>query len=197
MAHQIRVMLGFTNAPDHQLEDIGGSVIKGMTGNATYPTPPVTPANLQTALTAFTAAIAAQSQGGTAATADKNNKRDAVVGLLRQLAGYVQANCNNDLAKLLTSGFEAVTTSHTQSALGKPAIVSVDNGNSGQLLVKVTPVGNAKCYDVRYAALAAGGAPGAWQSGGFFTNSRIMPINGLTAGTNYSIQVRAWRLDRL
>jgi len=34
-------------------------------------------------------------------------------------------------------------------------------------------------------------ASGAWQSGGLFTNSRSMPLNGLTPGTNYSLDVRA------
>ena len=48
-----------------------------------------------------------------------------------------------------------------------------------------------KAYEVRYAALAPGGAPGPWQSGGLFTNSRSMPVNNLTPGTNYSFQVRA------
>lgn len=187
---QIRVLLGFSSAGDHQLEETAGAVIKGITGNATYPTPPVTMAALQTALTAFTAAIAAQEQGGTAATADKNNKRDALIGLLRQLAGYVQQNCANDLAKLLSSGFDAVSASRAQTELDAPAILSLDNGNTGQLLIKVTPIANAKAYEVRYAAVT-GGTPGAWQNGGLYTNSRSMPLNGLTPGTQYQVQVRA------
>ena len=187
---QIRVLLGFTTAGDHQLEDTAGAVIKGLTENATYASPPVTLAALQTALTAFSTAIAAQEQGGAAATADKNNKRDTLVGLLRQLAGYVQQNCGNDLAKLLSSGFEAVSASRSQRPLDTPRILSLDNGNTGQLLVKVSPIANAKCYEVRYAALTSG-TPGQWQSGGLFTNSRAMPVNGLTPGTMYQVQVRA------
>jgi hypothetical protein len=31
MSHQIRVMLGFTNAPDYQLEETAGAVINGLT----------------------------------------------------------------------------------------------------------------------------------------------------------------------
>ena len=187
---QLRVLLGFSSAGDHQLEDTAGAVIKGITGNATYPTPPVTPANLQTALTAFTTAIAAQEQGGPAATADKNNKRDALIDLLRQEAAYVQMNCGNDMAKLLSSGFEAVGTSRTQTALDAPDILSIDNGNTGQLLVKVTPIANANAYEARCAAVT-GGTPGAWQNGGLYTNSRSMPLNGLTPGTQYQVQVRA------
>ena len=191
MTQQLRVLLGFTNAPDHQLEETAGAVIAGLTGNAAFPSPPVPLSDLQAALTNFTNAIAAQSQGGPAATANKNNMRDALVTLLRPLAGYVQENCNNNLALLLSSGFEAVSTNRARAPLAVPSIVSVDNGNTGQLLVKVTPSANSKCYELRFAAIGSGGAPGPWQSGGLFTNSRSMPLNGLTPGTSYSVQVRA------
>ena len=110
-----------------------------------------------------------------------------LVALLRQLASYVQNNSNNNLGTLLSSGFEAVSTNRASVPLDAPGILSIDNGNSGQLLVKVSPVANAKAYEVRYAALA----PGPWQDGGLFTNSRSMPVNNLTPGTNYSFQVRA------
>jgi len=122
---------------------------------------------------------------------DKNNKRDALIGLLRQLAGYVQQNCKNDLATLLSSGFEAVSTSHAQTALAVPSIVSVDNGNSGQLLVKVKPVANAKCYELRYAVVSADGSVGPWQNGGLSSNSRALALNNLTPGTTYMVEVRA------
>ena len=187
----IRVLLGLSKAKDHTLEEIAGAVIKGMTGNAAYPTPPVTMVALQAGLTAFTASIAAQQQGGTPTTIDKNNKRDALVGMLRQLATYVQLTCNNDLATLVSSGFEAVTNNHAQTALAKPQIVSLDNGNSGQLLVTVGTVAHAKMLEVRFAVIGAGNALGPWQSGGMFTYTRSMTINGLTAGTTYQVQVRA------
>ena len=188
---QLRVYLGFTNAPDHTLEETTGGILDNLYGNPAFPTPPVTQPALQAGLAAFTAAIAAQAQGGTAATAAKSNQRAALVDLLRQLAGYVQEKCGNNLATLLSSGFDAVSTNRASVALPRPAILSLDNGNSGQLLAKVTPIANAKCYEVRHAAVAAGGAPGPWQSGGLFTNSRSMPLNGLTPGTNYTVQVRA------
>ena len=188
---QLRVFLGFTNAPDHNIEEVTGAVLGNLYGNASFPVPPVAQTALQTALDDFTAAIAAQAQGGTAATADKNNMRAVLVDHLRQLAGYVQANCGNDLATLLSSGFDAVSTNRASVPLSPPAIRDLLNGNSGQLLVRVTPVKNAKAYEVRFAAVAAGGVPGPWQSGSLFTNSQSMSINGLTPGTNYTFQVRA------
>ena len=188
---QLRVLLGFTNAPDHILEETTGAVIQHLYGNVAFPSPPVPTATLQSALTAFTASIAAQAAGGPPTTANKNNKRDALIALLRQLAGYVQQNCNNNMAMLLSSGFDAVSTNRAQSDLPAPAIRAIDNGMSGQILVRVTPVANAKAYEVRFALIAPGGAPGPWQNGGLFTNSRSMPINNLTPGTNYNFQVRA------
>lgn len=188
---QLRVLLGFTNAPDHSLEETAQAVLDNLYGNPAYPTPPVTQAALQAALTAFSQSIAAAAQGGPADTADKNNKRDALIDLLRQLAGYVQANHGNDLAVLLGSGFEAVSTNRASSPLSAPTIRDILNGNSGQLILRVTPVANAKNYETRYAAIGANGAPGPWQNGGTIGNSRSIPINGLTPGTNYSFQVRA------
>jgi hypothetical protein len=51
----------------------GAAVIKGMTGNKAFPTPPVDLTAVQTALDEYLAAPAAMVQGGTTATATKNN----------------------------------------------------------------------------------------------------------------------------
>jgi hypothetical protein len=188
---QLRVLLGFTNAPDHSVEETAQAVLDHLYGNPAYPDPPVLQPALQAVLTAFSHAIAAAHQGGPADTADKNNKRDIVIDLLRQLAGYVQSKHGNNLATLLTSGFEAVSTNRSSSPLNAPTIKDILNGNTGQLILRVSPIANASNYEVRFAAIGAGGAPGPWQGGGVFGNSRSMPVNNLTPGTNYIFQVRA------
>ena len=86
----------------------------------------------------MTGAIAAQAQagGGTAVTAVKNKKRSVLDGLLRRLAQYVQANCNDDVQFVLKSGFQAKTTPvRSQTPLDKATILSVDNGHTKQLVV--------------------------------------------------------------
>jgi hypothetical protein len=187
----LRVQLGFSRAPDHSVEETAGAVIDGLYTCAAYPTPPVTKVALQAALTAFTSAIAAQQHGGTTATAEKDAKRETLVTMLRQLAAYVQQNCADDMPTLLASGFDAVTTNHAQHQLEKPVISRVENGVSTQLLVTVKPVATARCYEMRYAVIASGGLPGPYQPAGLFTSSRAMPLNNLTPGTSYQIQVRA------
>jgi hypothetical protein len=88
-----------------------------MKDNATYPSPPVTLANVQTAKDDFTAKIAAAKAGGPADTAAKNNSRQTLVSHLQSLASYVQIQCNNDKAILLSSGFQAASTNRTQAPL--------------------------------------------------------------------------------
>ena len=187
----LRVHLGFTTGTDHGVEEIAGSVSQQLYGNASFPLPPVTKVALDGALDLFTKAIAAQSQGGTAATADKHNKRDFLIALLRQLAGYVQSRHGDDLAVLLSSGFDAVSTNRAPSALTAPKIRDILNGNSGQLIVRVQPMKNIRIFKVRYAAIGAGGVPGPQQDGGLHNDSRSMVINGLTPGTMYAVQVQA------
>ena len=188
---QLRVSLGFAEASDHTVEGVAGDVLDNMTGNPNFPTPPVLPPALFGARNEFLQAMADQAQGGTAATAEKNNKREALLVLLRQLASYVQDNCDNDLAKLLSSGFEAVNMNRVQSPLETPHIKDIKPGMSGQLRVRVTPVKNARTYELQYALMGAGGTPGPWQDGGLHADSRAIPINGLTPGQTYMVQVRA------
>ena len=146
---------------------------------------------MQAAVDDLNAALAAQLNGGPAATADKNNKKAALIGLLRRLRHYVEDNCGNDLSVLLSSGFQAAVTTRVRSPLENPSILKVGRGNSTELVLKVTPIAHAKCYEVRSAAVGAENIPGPWQTAGMFTNSRSMTINGLTPGTTYMFQVRA------
>jgi len=186
---RLRVLMDFTQVPDHEVEEVAGAVIVGLNANKSFPHPPVDPPTLQTALTEFSAAIAAAAKGGTHATAAKTKKRHQLVSLLRQDALYVQANCNDDLETLLSSGFLAASTTHAPSPLRKPEMTGVTQGNSGQLVAKVKAIRNAKMYELRYGP--QGTPPDKMQVLGALTNSRSMPINGLTVGTTYTVQVRA------
>jgi Fibronectin type III domain len=183
-------MMDFPRHSDHQLEETTGNVITGVYGNKALPSPPVDPVTLKTTLTDFTVAVAASAQGGVHATNEKNKKRHELIGLLHQLALYVLANCNNDLATLTSSGFKAATTTRTKVPLSKPVITGVDNGHSGQLVLKAPKVPTAKSFEVEVATVN-GGTIGPWQRGGVFTNSRRMIVAGLTPATMYTVHVRA------
>lgn len=190
----LHVLIGFDSLTDHDVEETAGAVSTGFYGNAEYPNPPATlPTKVvfDAALHAFSESIPVAKHGGPADTADKNNKRAALIELLRQIAAYVQANHGNDLASLLSTGFKAGSTNRTQSALPAPIISGIKNGISGQLLPQIGPIANAAGYESRFAAIGAGGVPGPWQTGPYAPNTRALAINGLTPGVVYSVQVRA------
>ena len=191
MFSQIRIADGLLTQSAERLITTAGVIITGMTGNPAYPSPPVDLKTVQAAVDDLNAALAAQLNGGRAATAEKNNKKAALIGLLRRLRYYVEDNCGNDLSVLLSSGFQAAVTTRVRSPLENPSILNVGFGNSTELVLKVTPIAHAKCYEVRSAAVCAENTPGPWQTVGMFTNSRSMTIDGLTPGTTYMFQVRA------
>ena len=182
----LRVSLGFAKMTDTEMDNFTQTVINGITGNAAFPTPPVTMANLQAARDDFTAKISAAQTGGPMETAAKNAQRQVILGMLNQLVLYVQMKCNDDLTTLLTSGFQAMSTNRAQVALGKPENMTVKNGNSGQLVAKVTPIPTTSLYEIR--AKPDGGE---WLGSAFSGDSQHITISGLTPGTNYTVQVRA------
>jgi len=191
MSPHIRIADRLTNQSAEQLVASAATIITALTGNASFPSPTVDLKAVQTAVDDLNAAIVAQAQGGPAATADKYQKQDALISLLRQLKHYVEYNCGNDRAVLLSSGFQAALSTRNRTPLITPSILAVDLGNSGELVLKVTPIARARCFEVRFAAVGEGNLPGGWQTVGLFTNSRSMTIGHLTPGTTYMFQVRA------
>lgn len=194
---QLRVQLGFTNAADHSVEERAEAVSAGLYSSPLWnPLPaglsfPVAQVDLDAATLAFSEAMAKADMGGPADTAEKNNKRDGLIGLLRRLASFVQDNHGNDMAKLLASGFEAVSTNRAQSPLETPVIRDIIHSGTGRLTVRVGPIRNAQNYRVQYALIGAGGTPGPWQDGGIFSNSQQLLVPGLTPGAEYLFQVQA------
>lgn len=181
-----KVSLGFAKLSDTELDNFAQGVIDAMTGNPTYPQPPVTLPNLQAAKDDFTAKMAAAQAGGPSATAAKNNSRQTLVGMLRLLASYVQMSCNNDMALLLGSGFQAQNVNNAQVPLTKPEGLTIKNGTSGQLVARVSPVRNTSMYEGR-----AKDGEGDWQPSVFTGDSQHIIFDGLTPGKTYTIQVRA------
>jgi hypothetical protein len=182
----IKVSFGFARLSDMELDNFAQSVIDSMTGNATYPSPPITMANLQASQNDFTNKIAAAQAGGPADTAAKDNSRQALLGMLRQLAAYVQMSCNNDMALLLGSGFQAQSTNRASAPLDQPQGLVLKNGASGQLVASVTPVKNTSMYEGRSKVDG-----GDWMPSVFTGDSQHITFDGLTPGKNYTAQVRA------
>ncbi|HYX28487.1 MAG TPA: fibronectin type III domain-containing protein [Pyrinomonadaceae bacterium] len=182
----VKVSLAFAKLPDSELDNFAHGVINGITGNTTYPSPPVPLVNLNAAVIDFTAKVAAAEVGGPADTAAKSSSRQTLLGFLRQYANYVQLMCNNDSATLLSSGFQMQSTTRASTPLDQPSSLVVKNGTSGQLIASVDPVRNAAMYEGR-----AKPTDGDWLPSVFNGDSQHITFNGLNRGKDYVVQVRA------
>jgi len=89
--------------------------------------------------------------------------RNAII-MYRLFGHYVELACKNDLETFASSGFTAVSTGHRNppQPVAVPLILSLDQGNTGQLLVTIRPVAHARHYELRYAAVPAAGAAVHW-----------------------------------
>ena len=166
-----------------------GSILTGMTGNANYPTPSPTLALVTTALDDFTTALADAADGGMTLTAIKNDKRAALVVLLRELASYVQVACKGDLTILLSSNFPIQKPQRNPiGVLPAPANITVSLGAlSGELDAAMPPVFGAAIYNWRVTTAAQPGT--VLQTAQ--TTSASNTFTGLTPGVTYNIEANA------
>ncbi|HEY0550578.1 MAG TPA: fibronectin type III domain-containing protein [Verrucomicrobiae bacterium] len=181
-----RVSYAFLREPDAPFLVFSEGVVIGMTGNPAYTTPRISLATLATENANFRNALAASEGGGVVNTALKDAARQVVEDLLRPQAAYVQSIAGDDLAMLLSSGFQAVKNTRTRIVLPQPEIVRLDCPQSTCLGVRVKPVATARAYEVRMK-----NGTGDYQTVGIFTYARLILINGVVPGQTYTVQVRA------
>lgn len=181
-----RVSLAFARLSDGALGDFTDGTLVGLNTNPKFPTPPVAVGAVTDLLATYSEAIGNAVLGGPPATALKNNARAALVAALRKNAAYVQTVAGTDLAGLLSSGFQAVSTNRSSAPLAKPVILNVDNFQSTKLMMGVKPDANARAFEARHKHGANG-----YVSAGVFTDSRRILLEDMVPGTVYDVQVRA------
>ena len=188
----IRAVMGFDALQNPDLIVLANSVVKGLTGNAAFTTLPIPIATFTNDVNTYSAAASAALDGGKNAKAVRDKERKVVIGDLRQLAVYVENNCNNDMATFTSSGFTAKAKASPTGPVAVPVIKTLDYGNnSGQILVSIKAVAGGRSYNVRYAPVPAGGTPSAWTSMQVGSIRSAVTVSNLTPGTTYAFQVQA------
>src|SRR5438128_2694079 len=135
---RIRAWFGFAKGTIAGVLTQGYSVVNGTTGNPAYPNPSVDLALLKTTLDRLSIAIGNSVNGGKAAKVERDELRQTVIKMLRTLMHYVEATCNDDMQTFLSSGFVPLTASRAlPSPLDVPSILKIDQGSTGELLVKI------------------------------------------------------------
>ncbi len=183
--NSLRVSHRYTRLPGSSFNLFASSVVLGMTDNPAYPNP-IVPLNQLSALQVdFDQKNLASKLGGKVAMALKDEARAALTDALRRQGSYVQGVTPN-LSTLLSSGYVAASRNSVQTPLIKPWIRKILNEGTGQLLLRITPVANARSYQVQ---IQIGDGP--WQEAGFSNQARRIMVTNLTPGTVYNIRVRA------
>jgi hypothetical protein len=187
----IRVSLTFASrATDNALITFARTVLADLYAAPGFTNIPVSAAVLEAAIDAFAIAKAAQINGGKAATAEKNIRREELCTLLRELAFYVQVTSNNNLAMLLSTGFDSVSNNRARSPLTKPTILRINPGMTGQARVTLSTERTSRGSEVIVAEVGEDGAPGPFRPPVFSTSSRNIVIPNLLPGKLYAFQAR-------
>lgn len=183
----IKVVTGFSKLRDAELATRAQTIIDNMTGNENYPTPTPALADVSTALTAYRDALSQAESRTAEKIVIKNEKRNEMEMLLNALALYVQANCQNDLAILLSSGFRSRKPNSPIGTLVKPENLKVMNGpNPGSIKLSIDKVTGAGSYMFEYTTAPAGDEA-QWISRG--STARTYIVHGLTSGKEYVFRV--------
>jgi len=184
-----RVSLGFSKERIPVLIAFCGNVVTQMTAaSQQFATPSPALADVTTAINKLDVANQAALDGGRQAIIDRNAARAELLSLTRQLAAYVQNQCQNDLSILISSGFDAVRVPAPIGPLPAPSTPIVLQGPvSGSIVARTGKVYGASAYNWR-AALAS--APTVYVQTAQTTAARYT-FEGLTSGEIYNVEVNA------
>lgn len=183
-----KATFNFAKLSDGNLESKTHEILLLMTGNANFPTPVPALADVTAAAAAYSAALAKAGTGNRIDVADKNAKREILIGLLRSLCRYVNLVADGDATMILSSGF-GISKDPQPVVLTRPENIRVENGvASGSLLVSVKAVKGAYAYFHEYTTDATM-APGSWVSTTGTTSK--MQFSNLQPGTIYFCRVGA------
>jgi len=163
-----------------------------LTGNASFPTLPVSLTALGTAITtAQTKLIAAENAQATAkqATADKDTALDTLKALAMQDIGYVDLTANGNESIILSAGLPVRAAKTPQTVPNQVQNLSLTAGdNTASLDVHWDPLANGKTYEVQTS-------PDPFTTTSFVTADTVTKssttLTNLTSGSRVWVRVRA------
>ena len=164
-------------------------VVTMMTGNPHYLLLNPSLADVTAAIDQLDAANQAALDRGLQAIIARNAAKAELLVLMRQLVGYVQSYCQNDLEILVSSGFLSTKTPAPIGPLATPAVPVLRQGpTTGTLKARTGKVNGAYAYNWRVALATA---PGVYVQTAQTTAAKIT-FEGLTAGQVYIAVGCAW-----
>jgi hypothetical protein len=159
-----------------------------MENNPDLNAPPVKPADITALNQAFSDAIEAAT-GDPQNTAAMNTAKVAVLDALRKNASYVETigSDSNNLALILSSGFDATSVNRASSPLDQPAIIELSNLSPTMVLLRLTSIVNARVYQVQ-TSLDGGKT---WQEAVISPKAKRIVLGNLPSASTLTVRARA------
>lgn len=132
-----KISISFTRYSDADFLNKAEHILQSMTGNASFPDPIPTLADLQAAVTKYSNDLIAAAGLGRINVAEKNKSRQVLEQLLVQLGMFVMFVANGDAAILTGSGY-TLTKEPEPRYITNPGNVTLSNGiTTGEMLSTV------------------------------------------------------------
>lgn len=183
-----KVIIDVSKRTDAELDNDAQAIVTALTGNASFPTPSPTLIVVGAAITAYQDAMNDAANGGPANTELKDQKREELEDILRQLGAYIELVADGDAAKMLSSGFKISKTPTPVGPLPKPTGFEVKPEGKGEISLQCDPQNGARVYQFEYVKVSAA-TPGAivWTIK-TVTKAKIL-LTGLESGQEYIFRV--------
>ncbi len=184
------VRLGTTRITPTALVEKGRNHVTMLTGNAAFPTPTPTTAALTTACDALDAANQAYDFNRGKTEKETRDVAFAVLmDLIRELAGYVQAHCNNEKDLILSTGFDVRRIATPLGELPPPSNVrALVTPYPGRLEVRWAGVPGRRLYSL-YMTDKDPQDPASWKLLTQTSKNRYT-VENLTSNTVYTFRLQ-------
>lgn len=163
-----------------------GSNVATNTDPAKFPNLVVAPKDIQIMADDLKVKQAAMITGGTPEKAARDTSFDTLTDALDKNANIVEVVVDGNLEMLLNTGYLPASNNRSSSPLDPVSILSVANNGTTSLLVRLTPVTNARSYQVQVSPDAGK----TWVEASISTQARRVVLNNLVPGTVYFLRAR-------
>lgn len=158
-----------------EIRALAQNIITGLTNNPNFPSPPVSPAELQNQLNEMIqnsdAQVAAQA-AAKQATDTKQASVDAVTGLVKSVLRYAEDAVQGDDAKLAQLGWGGRAVPRPLQVPGQPRLLEIWQQGAGWLMLdwkKPADGGAAATYKIEWR----GRAEGDWKLAGISVETEV------------------------
>ena len=179
-----KALIDFSHYKDDELLVKGTHIYDSLDGNLSFPLLALSLPSLLTALDEYSPALAAAVGGSTLDVSIKNQKREALIEVLRTIGDGVNDEADGDEPKIVSSGFDMTKDREPVGTLPPPEDMDLEFGaDPGDMIVKLTAPPREADYIVFFAKDPMPADDKDWHQQ-FSTTSKI-ELKGLDSGDKY------------